>query len=88
MIKHRVTAEFDIEIHDQEGARLLAAQAVHDLVTTEAEQGHPVQGDADKLLDSINVVVTMVVKEILTSGAKNLPWVTIERVKLSNEGLQ
>ncbi len=81
----RVSAEFLLRIDDEGDARLLAADALHTLVSETQEAGVGTEGDADEVLKNLQAVVNLLVREILNRGSESLGCTSVDNMKINNE---
>jgi hypothetical protein len=93
MGKHRVSLEFDIEIHDEASAQALAAASLTRRVQhSEARGLRPRTSDGESPEVAIHAVTQappaaaiLIALEVLRRGAATVPWVAISDVDVRNE---
>lgn len=92
MTTYRISAEFDLEVIDEEAARKMASAVLQGITEATLAEGGTIDAVGDtpeaaiaKMVQNDRVVVSAVAKEIIGRGVTGLPWLAASDLTIKNE---
>lgn len=84
MGRYRITAEFDLEIADEEKARALGERFVFELSLQQVANGGGVVGDSDAVVSNPAAVASMVAVTALDAGIKQIDFAKVSHLTVQH----